>query len=257
MYKINFRILILLVLLTILILLINKQIYKDNFNINCNLNKIDNIKNRNIFLFWTGDNKMSEDRKKCLNSIKDNTECNVILITNKNLQNYILKENPLHPAYKYLSFTHKADYLRTYFMNFYGGGYSDIKYTDKSWKKSFEKLNNNDKTWAIGYPEIKGGVAYGPLSEEWNSLIGNGAYIFKSNTKYTNEWYNEMIKLLDEKYEDLKKNPANNPQDAKENNTGYPIEWNEMLGRIFHKVNYKYKEKVIRCLPAPNFTNYR
>ena len=31
----------------------------------------------------------------------------------------------------------------------------------------------------------------------WKELIGNGAYISKPNTPLTNEWYNEMIALLE------------------------------------------------------------
>ena len=41
-------------------------------------------------------------------------------------------------------------------MHFHGEGYSDIKKTKGSWRKSFDSLYNSDK-WIIGYPEIKGG----------------------------------------------------------------------------------------------------
>ena len=53
------------------------------------------------------------------------------------LDKYILQEHPLHQSFNYLSETHKADYLRTYFMRFHGGGYSDIKKTSGSWIDSF------------------------------------------------------------------------------------------------------------------------
>jgi hypothetical protein len=102
---------------------------------------------------------MSPQRHECLEQLKEKYECNVILITTHNLNEYIKKEHPLHPAYEYLSETHKADYLRTYFMNFYGGGYSDIKKTTGSWKKSFEDLRNSEY-WICGYKELNGGVAY-------------------------------------------------------------------------------------------------
>jgi hypothetical protein len=81
----------------------------------------------NIYVFWTGDNDMSSNRIKCLEDLKKRSEANVILVNNKNLHEYILKSNPLHPSYGYLSETHKSDYLRTYFMHFHGGGYSDVK----------------------------------------------------------------------------------------------------------------------------------
>ena len=210
----------------------------------------------NIFCFWTGQNMMSPQRLQCLHQLKQVSQCNIILVTPRILDKFILKEHPLHPSFNYLSETHKADYLRTYFMRFHGGGYSDIKKTTGSWVESFENIRKSDK-WKIGYKEINGGVAYTPLRQHWMELLGNGAYICKPNTPFVIEWYNEMIKLMDKKYEELKKNPAKFPQDKKELNKGYPIEWNEMLGRIFHKILYKYKGKTLNTLPISIFHSYR
>ena len=214
------------------------------------------LKSYIIFCFWTENNEMSENRKSHLQSLVQNSNCNVILITPLNLDKYILKEHPLHPAYQYLSATHKSDYLRTYFMNFYGGRYSDIKGTRDSWKTHFNDLLNSNK-WVCGYPEVNGGVAYNPLIHKWSELVGNGCYICKPNTPFTNEWYNEMIELLDKKMELLKENPATNTRDCFEISKKYPIEWNEMLGRIFHKYNYKYKEYFSNELPMCICENYR
>jgi len=212
--------------------------------------------NNIIYCWWTGSNEMSDNRKRCLQNLINKSECNVKCLYKDDISKYILPNHPLHPAYEYLSETHRADYLRTYFMNFYGGGYSDIKETTRSWIKSFEELNNSDY-WICGYKETPTGVAYVPIKDKWSELVGNGAYICKPNTPLTNEWYSSMILFLDEKLEKLKLNPAKYPQDCAENNTGYPIEWNEMLGRIFHKVCYKYKDKILNTLPIPIFNNYR
>jgi hypothetical protein len=141
-------------------------------------------------------------------------------------------------------------------MNFYGGGYSDIKMTTGSWNKHFDDLINSDK-WICGYKEINGGVAYEPVQLYYDSLIGNCCYICKPQSPLTIEWYNEMIALLDSKLELLIKNPSSFPQDCAERGTGYPIEWNEMLGRIFHKVSYKYLDKIMNTLPILIFQNYR
>ena len=193
------------------------------------------MENRNIYVFWTGNNIMSKNREECLKELIKVSQCNVILVTPDVLDKYILQEHPLHQSFNYLSETHKADYLRTYFMRFHGGGYSDIKKTSGSWIDSFEKLEKSDKL-IIGYKEAQyGGVAYSPLLNKWNELIGNGAYICKPNTQLVIEWYNEMITLMDKKYSELKKNPSTFPQDRKElykEKNGYPIEWNEMLGNI-------------------------
>jgi hypothetical protein len=207
-----------------------------------------------IYCFWTGTNEMSDNRQICLEQLKHTSECEVVLVTRENLQDYILPENPLHPAYEFLSETHKADYLRTYFMNFHGGGYSDIKKTTGSWKQHFADLSNNDTYWLCGYPEVNGGVGW--HGGNWEELVGNAAYISKPNTPLTNEWYNEMIALLDTKLPELKVNPSNHPQDCRER-SNYPIEWNEMLGRIFHKVATKYKNHLLRTLPTLILYNYR
>jgi FkbM family methyltransferase len=209
-----------------------------------------------IYCFWTGNNVMSENRKRCLENLKKESECNILLVTHETLKEYILDTEPLHESYNYLSETHRADYLRTYFMNFYGGGYSDIKKTTGSWKNCYEKLYNSDKI-ICGYKEIHGGVAYPPLCDKWMELIGNGAYICKKNTLLTNKWYNEMINLLNFKLDKLKLNPSQNPQYCYENNNNYPIEWNEILGRIFHRIIYDYKDKINNELPISVFNDYR
>ena len=263
---------ILFILLILMLILLLKLYYNTNeiesyenkFNItnisNTNISNTNNTNNtnssNNIYCFWTGDNEMSKSRIECLNNIHSVSECNVILITKDNLSKYILNDVPLHQAFEYLSETHKADYLRTYFMHFHGGGYSDIKKTTGSWIKSFNDLKNSNY-WICGYKEINGGVAYAPHADKWQEMIGNCAYICKPQTELTKEWYNEMILLLDTKLEKLKLNPSSNPQDSNESGSGYPIEWNEMLGRIFHKVSYKYKDYILNTLPICIFDNYR
>ena len=93
-------------------------------------------------------------------------------------------------------------------------------------------------------------IAYRPVAEFYSELIGNGAYICKPMTELTQEWYNEMIILLDSKLQALIQFPATYTRDCSETSNGkYPMGWNEMLGRIFHKVCYKYKDKLLNTLP--------
>jgi hypothetical protein len=204
-----------------------------------------------IYIFWTGQDSI-DSKKNIIENLKKVSECNVILITDNNLQDYILVDNPLHEAYKYLSDFHKSQYLRTYFMNFYGGGYSDIKETNGSWLKSFDALNNSNK-WIVGYQETCHCVAYKPLIDKWHELLGNSAYICKKQTPLTINWYNEMLKFLDSKLDKLKRNPASHPRDWTEQNSGYPIGHNELLGNIFNKICYEYKDKLNNTLPKPIF----
>lgn len=209
-----------------------------------------------IYCFWTGDNELTKNRKKSLKQLEEKSGGTVLLITPSNLKSYILPEHPLHPSYNYLSEVHKSDYLRTYFMHHYGGGYSDIKRTRGNWIKAYLKFLEGDQ-WICGYPEIAGGVAYPPLTDQYHLLVGNCAYICRPRTPLTEEWYNSMIELLDSKYLQLKENPAAHPLDCYPSDSGYPLEWNEMLGRIFHRVCYQYKDKILNILPPPNFEEYR
>ena len=101
------------------------------------------------------------------------------------------------------------------------------------------------------------GVAYPPHRIYWKLLAGNCSYIMRPQSSFTQAWYNDMIKLLDMKLPLLKKHPASFPQDCKERNKGYPIEWNEMLGRIFHKHHIKYLNNTLYTVPAPICKNYR
>ena len=220
-----------------------------------------NIVDKNIFCFWTGGH-MSNIRSASIQQLKTVSKCNVIFLTLDKINEYILKDHPLHPSFNYLSAVHKADYLRTYFMRFHGGGYSDVKRTTGSWIESFEKLSTSDK-WIIGYKEAGPHCIAGDamIRSKWRALIGNGCYICKPNTPFVIEWYDSMIKLLDEKYEKLKKYPASIPRDKKElyenKDECYPIGWNEMLGNLFHRIQYKHVDKVLNTLPPGIFKNYK
>ena len=213
---------------------------------------------RQIYCFWSGPNPLTPARQTNLAQLASVSECEVVLVTQDTLPSYILPEAPLHPAYLYLSYTHRADYLRTYFMHFHGGGYSDIKATTGPWTEAFNLIVSDDDVWIVGYEEIEGGVGYAPYAEHWRHMIGNGAYICKPRTPLTTAWYTSMIQLLDTKLEQLRLHPARHPQDQYGLwGSQYPLEWTEMLGRIFHRVSYDHKEHVRSVLPISIFRDYR
>lgn len=203
---------------------------------------------RVIYCCWTGDNEMSPDRLRAFNALKKNVEIKVELVTSRNLPDFILPEHPLHKSYKYLSFVHKADYLRCYLMHHYGGGYTDIKVLNNSWKKPFELLDSSPKKWVVGYHEIgKRGVALvegnmgDDLRKQWHILVGNCSFICRPYTPFTHEWYGELLKRMDFFYDDL----ANNPGNALGSNPGYPIPWDYILGQIFHPLCLKYNSRLL------------
>jgi len=202
---------------------------------------------------------MSSTRKACLEQLRAVSECNVILVTPDNLAGYLFPYAPLHEAYNYLSETHKADYLRTYFMHFHGGGYSDIKRATGSWRQAFADLETaGPEKWVNGYKEVDGGVGYPPAIPHWRELVGNGAYICRPQTALTHAWYSAMIALLDERLPRLRAHPARHPQDFHGcGGSAYPLEWNEMLGRIFHRICFGFRNRLLQTVPPCVFTDYR
>lgn len=208
-----------------------------------------------IFCFWTGKNEMSDNRKRGIQSLHKKTGVSVTLITPDNLQEYILKDYPLHPGYELLSLVHKSDYLRCYFMHHYGGGYADIKTFHYSWEKAFKKLKANPNQYIIGYPEIGGiapvgGKLYDDLKFHYVLLIGNCAYICKSYTDFTTEWYTELQYRMNENYEKL-------IQYKKGNLPEYPIPYTYLLGQIFHPLSLKYHKKLLKDRDLmPDFKDY-
>lgn len=182
----------------------------------------------------------------------------------------------MHPAFQYLTPIHKADYLRTYLMNFHGGGYSDIKPATGDWNPSFDLLDGDD-LFGIGYREVSRiGVAtlgvnsknnkiqlgnpawwkYRFLQLNYRSLLGNGAYIFKPHTEFTEEWYSQLQTRLDRILPALKENPGRFPKEkpGKIYNgevSKYPVPWSYILGDIFHPLCYRYRKRLGYTLPPP------
>ncbi len=202
--------------------------------------------NEILYIFWTGGNEITENRKKSIQSIKEKAGVEVVLVTSDNLNEYILDNHPLHKAYKYLSLIHRSDYLRCYFMLHHGGGYVDIKPCLNSWKGLFQKLNKSD-AWYLGTREkFPGGVANiegvigADCKKYYSNLIANGGYIFKPNSPIAFEWMDEIHVRLDYFMDDLIKNPG----DAF-GSGDYPIPWAYLAGCIIAPLTLKYNEKVI------------
>lgn len=233
------------------------------------LEYFDGVSARTIFCMWTGTNPISQQRVHCLFTMVQNACCPVIMLKHSTLENWIMPNSPLHPAYEFLSETHKSDYLRCYLMYHFGGGYSDIKQTGKNWLPAFAELERSDADGA-GYTEFHPScVAISPTSDEvtlrssYKRLIGNGAFIFKKRSSFTSEWYKRVSRVLDEKYEILSKNPAKHPQDV----TGmtfddgsvssYPLRWAEIQGEIFHQLSYEMADKLLHVDIAPVMHGYR
>ena len=213
---------------------------------------MDPLDNDIIFSFWTGANSMSAARRRCLETLRNSTDCRIELITVDNLDEYVLKDHPLHEGYPYLSAVHKADYLRTYFMHFYGGGYSDIKLPSGSWSAAFEQMRADDSIVLNGYHEDgPWDIGNEHVRHLWSLLPGNCAYIVRPGTQFTRDWYEGMIKIMDSKLVELRLHPAPHPRACKREGSGYPIVWDEILGRHFHQVASNYVESLLFTVPKP------
>ena len=226
---------------------------------------------KKIFCFWTGTNEMSDNRLQSLEKIRQKTNVELVVITPENLEKFLVKKSPLHPAYENLSLVHKSDYLRGYFMYHHGGGYTDIKSHNHSWTEAFETLNSSDNHIGIGYREERA-KDVGYMSDFVNSenisvininhdmqrhylyLIGNGSYIFKPKSSFWKEWLDEVHARLDDTIQILEKFPGNTMGD----NEGYPLPWTSILGQIFHPLCLKYHNELLYNNDLkPLLKNYR
>lgn len=245
------------------IVFLKEVIYRVN-----HLDPFDNINviPNDIFVFWTGNNPMSENRKNSIESLKTVCEANIILITPSNLNNYIKEDAPLHPAYDYLSLTHKSDYLRVYFMYYHGGGYSDVKPSLGSWKKAFELINSNDNVWMVATREkeaihvgyVEDPIIYDNLQKNYLNLPQNGAYICRPNTPLFKDVLDDIHKILDRHYEQLKTNDNWPIRAQKGDGSGYPLGWTEILGSLIHQYALKYNDHILfEGLPGFSTDNYQ
>ena len=223
-----------------------------------------------IFSFWFGDHQMPHNRELCYHQLKEtlkNQNIEHVLITPNNITQYITKE-PLHPAFPYLSTTHKSDYLRCYFTHHIGGGYTDIKQHEKPWQPAFDRLYYQPHIWFSGYREpdpvgiapVKDKDLYDILKFNYRDIIGTPNFICKPGTLFTKEWFSIVNEILYDKLPLLEKYPARHPregaQDGLDSNYPYPIEWTEILGNIFHPLVYKYREHADYSCPQFSSSQY-
>jgi hypothetical protein len=232
---------------------------------------------RRVFAFWLGDAPMSEPRKQALDTLP-NTGVPVEFLSDADVARWVVPDQPLHPAWQYLSAVHRADYLRTYLMHHHGGGYADVKPTRASWSPTFDVIEDGGFLGA-GYPELgPGGVANmgvdfsrgryrSALSVKWwhlrwlrlnyRKLLGNCAYIFLPGTAFTTEWFRELQRRLDVLLPALEAHPARDPREKPGqmidgSPSQYPVPWTYLLGDIFHPLTYRYRRQLSRDLPPPN-----
>lgn len=196
-----------------------------------------------IYCFWTDDNPITPNRLKGLETMRANLGVPICFLDKKGIEERILPEAPLHPAYQYLSAVHKSDYLRCYFMHHFGGGYADIKIygRNNNWKRCFDFINIRKDLYMIGMHEVPNGSPF----QEYNTpemleiVLSNGFFIVRQHTEFTKEWLARVEEILDSRYEALVSNPASSPYGGKH----YPIGWADILGRVLHRLTVEQYQK--------------
>lgn len=223
-----------------------------------------------IFVLWLGPYLMSPARAAAVQSIFRESGRPVCFITDSTLQEWEHPDHPFHPALRYLSEVHRADYLRCYLLHYYGGGYTDIKPVLQPWGKHFTALNESDSL-ALGYPEISASAVAqlpGELGEQlrthYAELIGYCSMIFRRRSQLTSEWLAATHYKLDTLLPALQAHPAQHPMDqlgiTLPNGivSEYPLRWTELGGNIFHPLMFKYHQRVIKSAGImPQLHDYR
>ncbi len=221
------------------------------------------METRTLFCFWMGENPMSEQRKSALHSLRVHSECMVTLITQQNLKKWIKSTAPLHPVFEHLSAVHKADYLRAYFMNEYGGAYSDIKPTYHSLRSAFRTLQSPE-CWIVGYREstpidiakLQDQRLYKRLQSNYKMILGVCQYVCKPNTPFTNAWIQQIHMVLDKYQQQLESYPAPHPRVMREEDPNYALQWTEIGGQIFHPLCFDYSNMIQYGLTPPKREHY-
>lgn len=202
---------------------------------------------RQIFVIWAGDNEMPTTRKAHLASLRQhNPGTPVILVTPHNLEEFLVDQAPLHPAYANLSLTHRSDYLRAYLMHHHGGGYSDVKQCTSSWDPAFT-LIHAEQTWLVGYQELSSDRCGGrdallghEIRRRFSALAGFGAFICRPQTPLTGEWLREIERRLSYYEEEVGQHPGA----IRDEVDAYPVQWIELGSDILNPLQLKYLDHV-------------
>lgn len=199
-----------------------------------------------LWVLWTGDNPLTERRAASVAEMRKHSRMQVNLVTPKNLpsilQSYLLPS--LHPAYEYLTTTHRSDYLRLFLMYHVGGAYSDIKPSKTDWREKLDQLNG-DPTKSFLSQRVKGGSVITPTLPEarhskktWENMTTLGAFIARPKCPFVSKMLSRVNSILTEKLDRLKKFPGGFARNVRfvKGDKGYPMGWHEILGDVGHKL---------------------
>lgn len=222
---------------------------------------------RIFWCYWAG-GPMNETRLRSLDMMQRYMEVPICLVTESNVNEFVLDEYPLHHVFQYLSPVHQSDYLRIYLLHHYGGGWYDIKPTKMNYLPAWKEFDDPE-IYLVGKPEIKGGPAKvfdqnGQwMPTFWSELVATNRWIGRAQTPFSQDLYDAVNQLFDEESKRLEKYPAQHAYDKKKksflsflhsNENQYPLPYT-VFGNLFHPLNYKYKQHIKRVLPYDEVEN--
>jgi hypothetical protein len=238
---------------------------------------------RRVFVVWFG-SPMNENRLAGLRSIEQTIGVEVVVIDESSLSQWVDPSLPLHPAFEHLTAIQKSDYLRCYLLHVHGGGYADIKPQSGSWIPAFDDLDATPDAYGSGYTEVgRSGVAqFGltltrhwelrPLEWRWwryrwlqlnhRRLIGNGAFVFRPDSRFTRSWFDRLTLAMDRSADALAANPGRFPKERSGEiydgvKSRYPIHWGAIQADIFHPLCLRHHRRILHGVPTPVFQDYQ
>lgn len=203
-----------------------------------------------MYCFWTGTNALTPPRRAALAALRSvNADVDVRLVTPETLPDFILDSHPLHATYERLSYVHRSDYLRAYFMHHHGGIYCDLKEMHTPWSPLLERANRDPNVWACGPSEPNrrnSDPATGRLGFEqrihYERLIFQAAFAFRPGSPWTETWLAEVERRLDYFTTLLWQHPAEQPFGE---NPDYPVPWYALLAQVLGPLSLKYSQHTL------------
>lgn len=202
---------------------------------------------------------MSPERRRGVEVLNKFSGIKFYLVTEENLAEWIAPENPLHPAFPFLSATHKSDYLRSYFMFHYGGAYSDLKPYTFSWAAYFETLDKSGRQF-IGQRQFRlSGLSIRAQMPFW-WYVCDSYFIFKQHTDFAHAWKESVEQVLDLNLQKLRRAPGTyHPRATRKGyvgvgesdswDSGYPFGWMDLQGKVFQRLQHERRSAFLKGLP--------
>lgn len=232
-----------------------------------------------VFCLWLGGNPMSDARSRQLTLLRERVGVPVELVTEENLDEWILPEHPLHPASNGLTVMHLADYLRAYLVAHHGGGYADIKAPSAGWKQSFDLINSGSVD-CVGYPipdpsnaarfglpvVVRMSASVRPSTYRhlvyrrlYRHLAGGGAFIMRQGSPIARDYIDGVESVLTRFADHLDSDRVVRSDGSREVGLdvfrgellGYPLTWGAMCMDVLQPVSLKHRRRVSLTLPQP------